>query len=175
MNSRLTNSILVVMLLLNLAFIGSWWMSHKREHNRKHHDNMMGGGGPMHNMNDKGMMFMTKQLDFSDDQQTRADKIFRAHSDKMHKQLAHIDQLQQQIFKCMCSDTPDSVHAFMYSDSLGMCRIEVQKELFRSSLAIRQICNADQKKKFDGLMQNISKHVGHQLDMISGPMKRDSL
>ena len=171
MNTRLTNAILIVMLLLNLAFLGSWWMMHMKGRNKMHHI-----PGEMHaGMQDKGMMFLTKQLDFSDDQQTQADKIFHSHADRMQKYQEQISRFQKEIFKCMSNDVPDSVNAFKYADSLGVCRVEVQKELFRSSVAIRQLCTPDQKKKYDELMQNMGKHIGHQMDMHGGPMKRDSL
>jgi len=172
MNTRLTNAILIVMLLLNLAFLGSWWMMHIKGHNNKMHHMP----GEMHGgMSDKGGMFLTKQLDFTDEQQAQADKIFHNHADRMQKYQAQIGRLQKEIFKCMTNDTPDSVHAFMYADSVGVYRVEVQREMFRSSLAIRQLCTPDQKKKYDDLMQNMSKHIGHQMVMHGGPMKRDSL
>jgi Spy/CpxP family protein refolding chaperone len=168
MNTRLTNTILIVMLLLNLAFIGSWWMMHMKAHNKMmHHD-----GGNFH---DKGMMFLTDQLSFNDAQKAQAEKIFKDHSDKMHKYQSEIGRLQNSIFKCMAQDAPDSLHAFMFSDSLGILRIASQKEMFRSSIAIRQICNAEQKKKFDELMQNMGKRLGHQWDMHAGSMKHDSM
>jgi len=172
MNTRLTNAILIVMLLLNLAFIGSWWAMHMkgRNNNKMHHV-----PGEMHGMSDKGGMFLTKQLNFSDDQQTQADKIFHSHADKMQKYQEQIGKFQKEIFVCMTNDTPDSIRAFKYADSVGACRIEVQKEMFRSSLAIRQLCTADQKKKYDELMENMSKHIGRQMDMHGGPMKHDSL
>ena len=165
MNTRLTNTILIIMLLLNLAFVGSWWM----KHNKMHHDT------GFHNMQDKGMMFLTRQLNFDDAQQTQAEKIFKEHADKMQKYQAEIGRLQKAMFACMSNDTPDSVHAFMYADSVGTYRIAVQKELFRSSVTIRQICKPNQKKKYDELMQNMSKMLGHQMDMHGGPMKHDSL
>ncbi|HSY75624.1 MAG TPA: hypothetical protein VK890_02140 [Bacteroidia bacterium] len=171
MKTRLTNTILIVMLLLNLAFIGSWWIMHMKAHNRMmHHDN-----GGFHNMQDKGMMFLTDRLNFDDAQKAQAEKIFSGHADKMHKYQSEIGRLQNNIFQCMAQDTPDSVHAFMYSDSLGVWRIAVQKEMFRSSIAIRQICNADQKKKYDELMRNMSKRIGHQWDNHMASMKRDSM
>ena len=170
MKTRLTNTILIVMLLLNLAFIGSWWMMHKKGHNN---DRMMHQG--FHNMQDKGMMFLTRQLDFDTAQQSKAEKIFRGHAEKMQKYQSEISRMQREIFKSMASDAPDSLHAFMYADSVGTCRIALQKEMFRSSLAIRQICNADQKKKFDILMQNMGKRLGHQKDMHGDPTMHDSL
>lgn len=175
MNTRLTNSLLIVMLLLNLAFIGSWWFMHSKGHNRMAHHDMGGSMPPMHDMKDRGGMFLIKQLDFSDDQQAKADKIFQAHGDKMKRYQAEISRLQKKIFECISTDTPDSVHAFIYADSLGMWRNQIQKEMFRSSVAIRQICTPDQKKKYDELLQNMGKHFGHQMDMHGEPMKHDSL
>jgi Spy/CpxP family protein refolding chaperone len=170
MNTRLTNTILIVMLLLNLAFVGSWWMMHNKASRSK-----MRHEGGLHNMQDKGMMFLTKQLDFDNTQQEQAEKIFKDHADKMKKYQSEISRLQKEIFACMANDMPDSVHAFMYSDSVGTYRVAVQKELFRSSVAIRQICNPEQKKKYDELMQNMGKRLGHQMDMHGGSMRHDSL
>jgi Spy/CpxP family protein refolding chaperone len=170
MKTRLTNTILIVMLLLNLAFIGSWWMMHMKAHDKMRHDN-----AGFHNMQDKGMMFLTDRLNFDDTQKAQAEKIFSGHADKMRKYQAEIGRLQNNIVKCMAQDIPDSVHAFIYADSVGIWRIAAQKEMFRGSIAIRQICNTEQKRKFDELMQNMSKRLGHQWDNHMGPMKHDSM
>ncbi|HTA83608.1 MAG TPA: hypothetical protein VK783_11755 [Bacteroidia bacterium] len=172
MNTRLTNSILIVMLVLNLAFIGTWWMTKMKEHNRTHRD---AGGFRTMNMQDKGMAFLTRQLGFNDDQQAKADKIFHEHADKMHKYEMEVGRLQKEIFKCMAQDSPDSIHAFMYADSVGMWRMATQKEFFRSSIAIRQLCTTEQKKKYDDLMQNMTKRLNHSWENHPGAGHHDSL
>lgn len=169
MNNRLTNSILIVMLILNVGFIGTWWMT--REKHKMHHDHEAG----MHNAGDKGMMFLSKQLGFDDKQQAQAEAIFKEHADKMQKYQAEIGRLQKEMFKCISSDTPDSVHAFQYADSIGVWRYDMQKEFIKSSMAIRQICNADQKKKCDELMQNMVKKMSHAWGGHGNGMNHDSL
>ncbi|MGP8215399.1 MAG: periplasmic heavy metal sensor [Bacteroidia bacterium] len=169
MNTRLTNTILIVLLLLNLAFFGGWWM-HMKSRNRMHRENNF-----LENMKDKGMMFLTGQLGFDSIQVKKAEKIFHEHSDKMQKYQSEIGRLQKEIFKCMTMDTPDSAHAFMLADSVGAWRIAVQKELFMSSVAIRQICDEGQKKKYDELLQNMTKRLGRQWNSHGSSMRHDSL
>jgi len=170
MNTRFTNTILIIMLLLNLAFIGTWWMSSMRSR-RMHHDS----NGGFHNMQDRGMAFLTKQLDFDENQQKQAEQVFHQHADKMHTYELAVARLQKEIFKCMAQDVPDSVHAFMYADSVGIWREATQKEFFRSSIAIRQICNPEQKRKYDELMQNMTKRLNHSWENRPGAMHHDSL
>ena len=170
MNTRFTNTILIIMLVLNLAFIGTWWMSSMRSHKMRH-DNT----GGFHTMQDKGMAFLTRQLDLDENQQKKVDIIFQEHSEKMYKYEAEVIRLQKEIFKCMVQDIPDSVHAFIYADSVGIWREATQKEFFRSSIAIRQICNPGQKKKYDELMQNMTKRLNHSWESHAGAMHHDSL
>lgn len=156
MKTRVTNIILIIMLLLNVAFIGSWWMSHSKMH-RTRHSMFEGFDKP----GDKGLQFLMKQLNFNNDQQAQAEKIFSEHIATMQKYQLQIESFQKQIFKCLAQDTPDSVHAFMYADSVGMLRVSMQKEFFRNSFRIRQVCNPEQKKRYDALMQDIVKRLGH--------------
>lgn len=136
------------------------------------HDN---SGPGFHDMKDKGMMFLTHQLNFTDDQQAKAEKLFHDHGDKMKKYQDDISRMQKEIVKCMTMDSPDSVHAFQYADSVGALRITMQKEFFRNSIAIRQICDADQKKKFDDMMQNMQKRLNRSWNAHGNPMNHDSL
>jgi len=168
MNTRLTNTILIVMLILNVGFIGAWWMTHTRGH-RMHHE-----GGPQ-DMKDKGMMFLTKRLGFDDNQKTQAEKIFATHSTQMKKCQEEIGRFQKEIFKCMTAEKPDSTRAFQYADSVGIWRLAIQKEFFRSSIAIRQICNTDQKKKCDELMEDMMKRMNHMRGGHPDTMNQDSL
>jgi Spy/CpxP family protein refolding chaperone len=171
MNTRLTNTILIVMLVLNLAFVGTWWMSKMKQHNRMHH------AGDFHSMemHDKGGMFLARQLNFDSNQSARAEKILHEHADKMHRYEMEISRLQRDIFKCMSQDSPDSIHAYMYADSVGMLRIATQKEFFRNSIAIRQLCTPEQKKKYDDLMQNMTRRMNHFWENHSGAGHHDSL
>jgi len=130
---------------------------------RNNDDRMMGNhhGGQR---GDKGMMFLSKELDFDSVQREKVAKLFEAHAGTMKKYQEEISRLQKQVYNCMVQDVPDSVHAFMYADTVGMCRVAMQKEFFRNATAIRQICTPDQKKKYDELMQRMTKGLGHHWD-----------
>jgi Spy/CpxP family protein refolding chaperone len=168
MNTRLTNTILIVMLILNVGFIGAWWMTHTKGH-RMHHE-----VGPQ-DMKDKGMMFLTKRLGLDDNQKTQAEKIFVAHSTQMKKCQMEIGRFQKEILKSVAEDKPDSIRAFQYADSIGACRLLMQKEFYRSTMAIRQICNPEQKKKCDELMEDMMKRMNFMRNGHSDAMNRDSL
>src|SRR6185312_4486363 len=158
MKPRLTNTLLIVLLIMNLAFIGTWWMHHKRG---GHGRDMM---EMHHSHGDKGMMFLSREIGFDSAQQNKAAKLFDAHAASMKKYQDEISRLQKQIYDCMAKDAPDSTNAFKYADTVGMYRVAMQKEFFRNSLSIRQMCTPEQKKKYYELMLRMTKHLGHHMN-----------
>lgn len=169
MKLRGTNIILIIMLLLNVAFIASWWAGRSEMRKWQSHVDRI------HKWHDRGAEYLAKQLDLNKSQQVQLEKIFSEHGVIMRKYQAEIGKFQKEIFKCLAKDTPDSTLAFEYADSVGIWRIAMQKEFFRNSFRIREICNAEQKKKYDELMQNMAQRLNRHWYKYSDTTKHDSV
>ncbi|HTB07176.1 MAG TPA: hypothetical protein VK806_09510 [Bacteroidia bacterium] len=171
MNTRLTNTILIVLLLLNAAFVGFWWLHHGHSH--RMHPNMnhtaKGQGRVM------GMDIIVKELNLDSAQKRQVEGLWKEHSATMGKYQAQITQFEKQTLECMTHGITDSSRAFVYADSAGMVRNAIQKEHFRYMARINQLCNADQKKKFDEMVKNMIMRVSHHWNPHDSNMKQDSM
>lgn len=170
MNRRITNTILIVLLLLNAAFIGSWWMS--RMHGRRMH---MNNANHFAMGEDRGMDFLVKELKLDSVQKKQIESLWKEHSVKMSTYQTEITRYEKQTLDCMLQDTPDSTKAFAYADSAGMVRNAIHKELFRHLTKVRQLCNPDQKKEFDKVVKNMIMKVSHHHNMHPGAISQDSM
>lgn len=169
MNRRITNTVLIILLLLNAAFIGSWWIGHwKMRHIHSGMDHFTDG-------EDKGMHFLSKQLGLDSVQKKQVESLWNEHIAKMGKYETEITRLEKQTLTCMTQDIPDSTRAFAYADSAGMMRNAMHKELFRHFTKIKSLCNAEQKKKFDEILKNMMMKFSHHHTMHPGPMNQDSM
>ena len=169
MNTRLTNTILIVLLLLNAAFVGVWWLHHGHGHKMHTNNNHLDKG------QDRGMDFIAKQLNLDSVQKKQVEGIWKEHMATMSKYETEITRLEKQTLACMTQDTPDSTRAFAYADSAGMVRNAIHKELFRHLARVKQLCNADQKRKFDEMVKGMIMRVSHHWNPHDSNMKQDSM
>ena len=168
MNRRITNTVLIILLLLNAAFIGSWWIGHwKMHHPHSGMDHFTDG-------EDKGMGFLSKQLGLDSIQKKQVEGLWNEHMAKMGKYETEISRFEKQTLDCMTQDAPDSTRAFAYADSAGMVRNAMHKELFRHFTKIKSLCNAEQKKKFDDVLKNMMTKFSHH-HMHPDAMNHDSM
>jgi hypothetical protein len=125
MSTRLTNSILIVLLLLYLAFAGHWLINRSRRNNEGQNREAM-----------KGAIFLSGKLNFDSAQRDQVKKLLMAHAGKIRKYKRDISRLSEEIFKYTDMQVPDTVHAYLCADSIGIYRATMQKEKLRNSFAI---------------------------------------
>ena len=169
MNTRLTNTILIVLLLLNAAFVGVWWLHHGHGHKMHPNNNHFDHG------QDRGMDFLVKELNLDSTQKKQVEALWKEHSATMSKYNAGIARFEKQTLDCMMQDSPDSTRAFAYADSAGMLRNIAHKELFRHFTKVRQLCNTDQKKKFDEIVKKMVMKFSHHRNPHDSITKQDSM
>ena len=170
-NTRVINTVLILMLLLNVAFLGSWWFGHWRAHRMMKEEFVHEGH------ESKATMFMVKELGFSDVQVEQLKALRKDHFQKIESMDAAVMRNEKNMMAALMTNPIDTVHANMYADSVGMLKAAMQKELFRHFEGIKKICTPEQSSKFDHLVEEMSKEFPHHWDMhhAAGEMHHDSM
>lgn len=154
-NTKVTNILLIILVVFNLAFLGKWWMGHGKQ---PHHP----GPKPMeqqtlnllHDRNN-GEMFLVKTLDFDTIQQKKLNSILEAHYAFFDKYMDAYIKTQSEFFNAF-KNTPDSVAAYRCADSLGKLKAAMSRELYMHFISIKNICNQQQQQQYNQLIDNMS-------------------
>ena len=173
MNTKLTNILLIILLIFNVAFVGTWWMGHRKAHH------------PMHGAKtettqllqdrSKGEMYLIKTLGFDSVQQKKLDNVLENHFKFLDKNMGTYIRIQNDLFNALKSGN-DSAYANRCADSMGILKVIMEKELFTHFSAIRAICNTGQQKQFNDLIDNMSTEFVHRHDYRSiAKANQDSL
>ena len=171
MNKKLINIVLILMLVLNAAFLGSWWYGHWKAHKMEHMNYAHCG------IDSKGAKCLVKQLDFNESQQTQLASLRKEHFQKMEMLESAIARNEKNIMNALMASPMDSARAFLYADSVGIIKASMQKELYRHLADIKKICTPEQSAKFNELIKEMSDEFPHHWDIHHGSdgMHHDSM
>ncbi len=173
MNTKLTNILLILLLIFNVAFIGKWWMGHRKMHHPKM-DTPVETTTILHDRN-KGEIFLVKTLGLDTIQQKKLEAIQAAHFSFLDKNMGAYIRNQNNLFDALKNDK-DSMYVSRCADSLGMLKVAMEKEMYTNFASIKVICNSAQQKQFDVLIDDISKEFLHHHDFHnSGKTNHDSI
>ncbi len=171
-NTRLTNIVLVILLIFNVAFLGSWWYGHWKAHHDRRHE--------MFGNETKGSEYLYKELDFSPAQLSEYEALLKNHREKMFKLKNSEDEYDMKMMSLISQYPPDSVRAIMYADSVGMVKSSIMEELFRHLTNVKGMCNREQSVRFDELMKRMTEEfpcchkdfhaAGERTDTNSNPI-----
>jgi len=174
MNTKLTNILLILLLVFNVAFIGKWWMGHRKMHHPRKEEPTE-TTTLMHDRT-KGEVFLVKTLGLDTLQQKKLDVIMQAHFNFLDKNMSAYTRNQNNLFKAL-KNTIDTANVSRYADSIGMLKVAMEKELFMHLSGIKSICNSGQQKQFDALIDNMSMEFVKHHDFHNNNTKenQDSL
>jgi hypothetical protein len=162
--TQLTNILLIILLLINVAFLGKWWMEqHKFHHTKK--DVKTETTMLLHDRT-KGGVFLAKTLGLDTLQQKKLDTILGAHFTFLNKYMGAYIRTQSEFFTAL-KNNQDSTVAFHYVDSLGLLKVSMERELYLHLLRIKNICNTAQQKQYNQLIDNMSMDFVHSHDFLN--------
>jgi hypothetical protein len=175
MNTKLTNILLIILLIFNVAFVGTWWTSHHKMHHPKKTVEPPVETTTLMNDRSNGEMYLVRTLGLDSAQQKKLNVLMIAHFNLHDMQMKTYVRNQTNLFNAL-KDGKDSVYANRCADSLGMLKVAMEKELYMHFNSIKNICTGDQQKHFDELIDNMSKEFVHHHDMSNSPKPtQDSL
>lgn len=174
MNTKLTNILLIILLIFNVAFVGAWWMSHHKMHHPKKAVEAPVETTTLMNDRTKGEMFLVKTLALDTAQQKKLGALLETHFAFHDKCLKAYVRNQSNLFNAL-KGGDDSISANHFADSLGIMRAIMAKELFAHFSAVKAICNASQQKQFDELIDNMDKEFVKHHEFSTSKPTQDSL
>ncbi|HYV91768.1 MAG TPA: periplasmic heavy metal sensor [Chitinophagales bacterium] len=150
--SRLLIVALVVMVLLNIGTLATLWMHHPEHGGFSPHDHNMHHGP--HGPPDPGD-FIADKLHFNEQQQQQFEKLRDAHADSVHKFENENRELRKKFFDLLKSDYVNPAEADSLATAIGNHQKEIEMATFQHFNSLKNICNADQKKKFDDFLDDL--------------------
>lgn len=153
-NTKLTNILLVILLVFNIAFIGVWWVSRPKFHHFK--KEVKPETTTLLHDRKNGEIFLVKTLGLDTVQQKKLDNILASHYTFFDKYMGIYIKEQSEFFAAM-KNNPDSIAAFRCADSLGALKVIMSKELYRHFLGIKNICTDGQQQQYNKLIDNMTK------------------
>jgi hypothetical protein len=163
MNTKLTNILLIILLVFNVVFLGAWWMGHHKAHHQPKKEAQTETTMLLNDRN-KGEMFLIKNLGLDTLQQKKLDNIMVAHFNFLDKYMNAYIRNQNNLFDAL-KDNKDSVYAFHCADSIGILKVAMERELYLHFVSIKNICNSGQQTKFNELIDNMSKEFVQHHDL----------
>jgi hypothetical protein len=163
-NTKLTNILLIILLVFNVAFIGKWWMGHRRLHHPKKEVETT----TLMNDRNSGGIYLVKTLGLDTLQQKQLDKILALHYNLLDIYMRAYIRIQTKFFNSL-KDNQDSTAAFHCADSMGILKVTMERELYSNFISIKNICNGGQQKLYDQLIDNISEECVRHHTLSNNP------
>jgi hypothetical protein len=153
-NTKLTNIILIILLIFNVVFVGRWWMTHHKFHHSKKEAEM--DNAPLSHDRNKREMFLVKTLNLDSVQQKKLDTILTSHYAFLNKYMTAYVRNQVEFFNTL-KNNPDTVTAFRCADSMAILKIKMEREFYLHLLGLKNICNSQQQTQYNQLIDNVSQ------------------
>lgn len=100
----------------------------------------------------KGQTFLTEQLNFSEAQK---DQFFKLDKEHRHKMMAFDDELTDLRELLFQSFDKENISIDTLTMKMGDLETEKQSELFSFFGKVRDLCDEEQTKKFDKIIQEV--------------------
>ena len=100
----------------------------------------------------KGRTFLTEQLNFSEEQKDQFFKLDEEHRRKMMAFDEELNELRELLFR---SFDNKNISIDTLTMKMGDLETEKQSELFTFFGKVRKLCDEDQTKKFDKIIQEV--------------------
>ena len=153
-NTKLTNIILIILLIFNVVFVGRWWMTHHKFHHPKKEVDM--DNTTLSHDRNKREMFLVKSLSLDSIQQKELDTTLTSHYTFLNKYMTAYVRNQVEFFNAL-KNNPDTAVAFRCADSLGILKVKMEREFYMHLLKLKNICNSQQQQQYNQLIDNVSQ------------------
>lgn len=134
---------IVLLVVLNLVAISALWLGRTSR---------PGGPPPDGPPGQDRRMFLQKELNFTDDQIHRYDRLRQDHADKARVLLDDIRRLKKEMMDHIYEKEPDSTKAMQIADLIGQKQTELERITFRHFADLKELCGKEQLDKLRELM-----------------------
>ncbi len=166
MKSLSWKNVLIGLLLgLNITVLASIWMTNKKIDHRQmnHHESPM-PEGPKHNRpepHNRIEHVFKSELGFSDDQMKQFKILKEEHRENTKKYLRELKELKKEMFTSISDE--NNINGEAITKEIGEKQTALELLTLHHFTDLRNLCNEDQKKQFDEILDQMSKRFSkHQ-------------
>lgn len=141
-SSLFNNSVIAILVILNLVMLAFVWQS------RRPND------GPRHHPPDRNRNFIQEELGFSDEQTEQLHQLREQHFQTTQPILGELRELRTAMFDQLKTDR-DSTLVEEYATRIGRDQAQLESATYHHFLQIRNICTPEQQVIFDQLLGEI--------------------
>ena len=142
-------TIVVLLMLLNVASLGfMWWTNSPRANDRKEHK--------------KISTFVVQELQLDAKQQDEYENLMKLHHQEMRKAERILMNARDKFFDHLSDVKPDSNSVKADALKIGEAETEMNLITIRHFQALKAICNEQQQKKLESLMKEILHRMKSQ-------------
>jgi protein CpxP len=161
---KLLTITIIGLFILNLATLGYLWFS--RPHGILQPRNM---NPPLEQRGG----FLEEQLKLNDKQKDEFLKLKEEHHKLAEPLQDSIHILKDRMFDVISSGQADTIKASEIARSIGECQKQLEMVAFHHFRKMRDLCDDNQKQKFDKVMKNVMMMVGPGEMRMQPPMGRE--
>lgn len=132
-NNKYTKWIIGALVLLNLILLSVLFFLRPRH----------GGDRP------KPIDFLKKELNLSDDQAVKIEKMRKAHFQKVKEERKAMFDLKKQMLEAISAESPDTLKANLIAEQIGQKEAQREKLLIQHYLDLQATCTPEQRQKLE--------------------------
>lgn len=167
-SSKIWKWMVIILTILNIALIVSIWI------NKPHHG--MGGPPPHHHGQGRpdghergpaGMLI--RELGFSPEQIKQFEALKEEHHSSVEKLMENGHGLRDGFFELLKNDSVNQTLVTEKAAAISENQKNIEMITFDHFKKVRAICNPEQKKRFDIIIEKVLRHMGPPRGGPGGP------
>lgn len=141
-NSKTIGIAVIILAIMNVALLIFLWLGYQ------HNQRLVGRAG--------GLSVLAEQLSLSAEQKSQLEQLRREHFQIMEPLRRQSSQARANLHALWAKDTSeDKIDSL--SNRIGELQAQIEKTTFEHFAEIRAICNDEQKRLFDEVIQDVLK------------------
>jgi len=147
---KLLSNLFIALVILNLITIGFIWFHYEKENKKASNDDTF----------DVKTFIITK-LGFDEKQASEFDILRREHFETVQKLNQEIRKEKEAMFNNLKNNKSDTAIAYQHISRIMMLENQVEKLTFDHFQKVRALCNPEQEKIFDMVIQDILRNMNN--------------
>lgn len=139
-----------ILVVLNIILLVNFWKSNGLTAHPRF-PKMAGGHGPAE--------MIINELKLSKEQIVQFDKLKEAHHSSMLELQAKGNELRNNYFNNLKQDNPDQKVIDELANAIGDNQKQIETITFNHFMDVRKLCNEEQKKRFDLIINDVLQHM----------------
>ena len=152
--NRLLTAVVILLLLANVASVATYWWTREKQ--------ILSPPPPPGNGGSAAADFLIKELNLDAKQQETYKLLREEHQQQTKLARDNVQESKKEFFDLLDKDSVNNSLLTKLSEEIGKNEGQLQFYTFDHFRKVRTLCNAEQQKKFDGIIQQVLRMMGGQ-------------